>query len=480
MRKFAVRHKRPVAAASAVVLALVAGIIATTWQAHVAGQQRTVAIGERAEAERQRVRAEQQATEAAKQRDAAQTATNLAVDEKSKAESASTLAEQQRSLAERESGRANESSRLALARQLAAQASLLTKESPVNNSLGALLGIESMLRLPSLQANQVLNRLLGVMPKQVLFIDHAGGGVLQFSHDDRWIATGDDYYTTRIFDTATGKEVSHLAQSGLVLSVSFSPNDRWIATGSDHSTARVSEAATGKEISRLVHGGSVSSVRFRPDGLWVASGGGGSTARVFEAATGREVSRLAIPGVVEIVFSTDGRRVVVVSRPSRAIVIEAVFEAATGREISHRDDSAVFATLGPGGRWVARAGSDNTVRVINVDTGSEISHFRLDDVIQAIGFSPNGRWVSTASADNTSRIFDVATGREIADFPRAATRLRFSSGDRWVATTNAEPGWNHTAARVFEVGAGKEIAPLDEHSRVCTTAFSSNARWLAT
>ena len=34
MRKFVVRHKRPVAAAVAVVLALIAGIIATTWEAH--------------------------------------------------------------------------------------------------------------------------------------------------------------------------------------------------------------------------------------------------------------------------------------------------------------------------------------------------------------------------------------------------------------------------------------------------------------
>src|ERR1039457_4471788 len=74
-RKFVLRHQGPVAAAVAVVLVLIAGIITTTWQAHVAGQQRIAAIGERAEAEKQRTRAEQQAlvaeqqaTEAAKQR----------------------------------------------------------------------------------------------------------------------------------------------------------------------------------------------------------------------------------------------------------------------------------------------------------------------------------------------------------------------------------------------------------------------------
>jgi WD40 repeat protein/serine/threonine protein kinase len=523
MRKFAVRHKRPVAAAAAVVLALVAGIIATTWQAHVAGQQRRAAIGERAEAEKQRGRAEQEALETAKQRDAAQSATKLAVEEKSKAERASTVAEQQKSLAERESGRANESSRLALARQLAAQASLLVQESPVNNSLSALLSIESMLRQPSLQGNQVLNRLLGVMPKHGLLIDHAGAGDLTFSHDGRLIATFGDDYTPRIFDTTTGSEVSHLAQSGQVLDARFSPNDRWIATGSDHGTARVSEVATGKEISRLVHGGSVSSVRFSPDGRWVATASSDHTARVFEAATGKEISRVVhdgpvlsvafspdgrwvasaggnavrvfeaasgkqtspatIPRVVEIVFSLDGRRIVAGSGP-RVNVLESVFvlEAATGREISHRDllGPFVLASLGLGGRWVATAAGDNIVRVVDVDTGNEVSRYGHGDMVQAVVFSPNGRWLATASADKISRVFEVATGREVADFPVAATRLAFSPDDRWIATTAKEPGWDHTAARVFELAAGKEITPLGESSRIYATAFSSNGLWFAT
>src|ERR1022692_4855773 len=114
MRKFVVRHKRPVAAAAAVVLALVAGIIATTWEAHVAGQQRIVAVGEKAEAEKQRVRAEQQAIEAAKQRDAAQTASDRATSaeraatkERDRAVAAEGRAQQERNAAVTEKRRAD-------------------------------------------------------------------------------------------------------------------------------------------------------------------------------------------------------------------------------------------------------------------------------------------------------------------------------------------------------------------------------------
>ena len=98
MRKFVVRHKRPVAAAAAVVLALIAGIITTTWQARVAGQQRAVAISEKAEADRQRIVAQQQAAEAAKQRDAAQAASARAIAAEGRAqqERNAALAEQRR------------------------------------------------------------------------------------------------------------------------------------------------------------------------------------------------------------------------------------------------------------------------------------------------------------------------------------------------------------------------------------------------
>ena len=201
VRKFVVRHKRPVAAAAAIVMALVAGIITTAWEARVAGQQRAVAISEKAEADRQRARAEQQAMDATKRAMEAQDATKLA---------------------QQESERANESNRFALARQLAIESSRLAQESPANNSLSALLSIESMMRQTSLIGNQVLNHFLTVTPKQVQFVDHAGAGALQFSYGGQWISATRDDKTVGIYEALTGREVRRLAHGDRVWAVAFS------------------------------------------------------------------------------------------------------------------------------------------------------------------------------------------------------------------------------------------------------------------
>ena len=77
--------------------------------------------------------------------------------------------------------------------------------------------------------------------------------------------------------------------------VAFSPDGTRVATGSgDRSggSARVFDAATGAEISRLDHDSRVNAVAFSPDGTRVATGSSDRSARVFDAATGAEISRL--------------------------------------------------------------------------------------------------------------------------------------------------------------------------------------------
>jgi roadblock/LC7 domain-containing protein len=202
---------------------------------------------------------------------------------------------------------AKRSAQQALARELAADSGL-RRNSDLDWTTAALLGIESLLRSETVQGYEALSEANSGMARKVAQLAHQGVVVgVAFSPDGALVATGSVDSTARVFEARTGREVSRLAHQGRVNVVAFSADGALVATGSVDSTARVFEARTGREVSRLAHDGSVVAVVFSPDGSLVATGSADRTGRVFEARTGREVARMVHQGRVSAVaFSTDG------------------------------------------------------------------------------------------------------------------------------------------------------------------------------
>jgi WD40 repeat protein len=62
----------------------------------------------------------------------------------------------------------------------------------------------------------------------------------------------------------------------------------------------------------------------------------------------------------------------------------------------------------PGGRWVASAGEDSTVKVWNSDTGTLVRNFRgHTGLVSSVAFTSDGQLLVSGSRDGTVKVWDL-------------------------------------------------------------------------
>jgi dipeptidyl aminopeptidase/acylaminoacyl peptidase len=132
-------------------------------------------------------------------------------------------------------------------------------------------------------ANVLRQAVYGVRERNPLEGHDSWVNSVSFSPDGKTLASGSEDKTIKVWNLATGKEITTLTgHTLLVNSVSFSPDGKTLASGSDDKTIKVWNLATGKVISTLTgHTSWVNSVSFSPDGKTLASGSADNTIKVW-------------------------------------------------------------------------------------------------------------------------------------------------------------------------------------------------------
>jgi predicted NACHT family NTPase len=143
---------------------------------------------------------------------------------------------------------------------------------------------------------------------------------VNFSPDGKWIVSGSNDKTVKVWDADTGQESLTLkgyrgpANLTVVFSsVAFSPDGKQIATSSGDMTVKVWDADTGQETLILKgHTNAVFSVAYSPDGKRIVSGSDDMTVKVWDAETGQETLTLKghTDSVQSVAFSPDGKQIV--------------------------------------------------------------------------------------------------------------------------------------------------------------------------
>ncbi|KAG8754824.1 POC1 centriolar protein A [Ceratobasidium sp. 428] len=246
---------------------------------------------------------------------------------------------------------------------------------------------------------------------------------LAISPDSRRVVSGSEDNTVRVWDAETGKAAFDPLQghTDTVTCVVFSHDGRLIASGSVDQTIWIWDAKTGQQaLGPLIgHSDDLSAVVFSLDSQRVLSYSSSERVHIWDVKTG--TARITpLEGYLkadhgkadhgEAAFSTDGRRIVLVSYSSIDI-----WDTETGDLILHAasqghkyaPDLVVFS---PDGHWIASASFwEQEVCIWSVETGEPVLESLLGhtDALTSVAFSPDNRRLVSGSFDATVRIWDV-------------------------------------------------------------------------
>ena len=296
-------------------------------------------------------------------------ARNDAEAQRAEAQEQAALAGEQRDEAERQRASAEEQTRFAHSHQLAASA---LAELEIDPWRSVELALEAAELEPTQEAETALRRALPAQRRLLEVLAGHTGSVVSaaFSPDGTRVVTASDDGTARIWDAASGEEVTLLrGHSGWVVSAAFSSDGTRVVTASYDGTARIWDAASGKELARLRRPHRAGSTRPPSAPTAPASSPPATTA---PPASGTP------PAANSCARACDGQlgRLQPGRHPRR-----------------HRQPRRNRPHLGRRQRRTR-------------------SRPRLDG--NSAAFSPDGTRVVTASHDGTARIWDAASGKELA------------------------------------------------------------------
>jgi WD40 repeat protein len=429
--------------------------------------------------------------------------------------------------------------RLALSRQLAAQA--LT-ELHVNRQqdLALLLAVEAHRAAPTVEARSVWLGALQHDRRLLTFLHGHADGVraTAFSPDGRLLASvGGGVF---LWDTSTGRPIdSPLRAVEDATAVAFSPDGKWLAVGDARGQVHLCEGGTGRPLGppREGHFGRVFCLAFSPDGKTLASGGvehpdrGDKEERgvilLWNVPTGRRRERLTghSSGVACLAFSPESNVLV-----SGSGVDQNVFG----------DDSLLFwdvsqarplgppivglppiecLTFSPDGRTLA-AGQNDTLlgsskhairlydavthkaRSVGPDLFDEFRKGRgVPDQTQPnltahsgrvlqLAYRPDGKAMLSADDEGDIIVWGLDERMHVTERVRSGRRvdcLSFSADrKRWAAGGCAKGGPNGTCLRgdlrLSELDAPPVLARVlsSPRGRIESLALSPDGKWLAT
>jgi len=287
-----------------------------------------------------------------------------------------------------------------------------------------------------------------------------------------------------IWDANSGRAVRSIMADPLFISCAvFSPDGRRIALGSSDNTVMIWDATSGRLLTTLKgHTGRIRAVDFSPDSSQLATGSEDGTIRTWDVPAQRSLLTLGgnYGNVYSIVYSPDGSRIAAGTEDSMV----RVWDTASGRQIStisgneYKVESIAFTPDGAHILTAHRLGSEHapmgpTLRVwdVSFEPGIKMLVGHRSGV-SAVAFSSNDRFLASASSD--VRIWETGSG-SVFRVLAGHGPIAFSPDGQYLAS-----GWGEGSIRIWDYVRGDAIRTFRAHKGyVSAIAFSPDGTRLA-
>jgi WD40 repeat protein/class 3 adenylate cyclase len=301
-----------------------------------------------------------------------------------------------------------------------------------------------------------------------------------FSPDDKWILTGGNDYTVRLFDAQSGKQLQIFnGHTDGITDIALSADGKLVLSASWDKTVRLWDTGTGRELKKFVGQANVITADFSQDEKQILIGSEDKTLRLWDIETGRELKQWVIDEPVSAV-SPDGSYAVGYSETNNANQLWDLKTLTKTHSISYSGPpNRLPVQFSPDGKYLL-ASYGKEIVLSDVASGQEVQIFRGHaDGVAGVALSPDGKYVLSAGNDRTARLWDIETGQEVQRFSGHAASVdsvAFSSDGQRILT-----GGDDGTVLLWDIEPHSELPILNgKIGDLFAVAFSPDGKHLAT